>query len=77
MYVCSQHNPKDPFITPCTGPAVEHAAGAVPDVSPFQTSPYGSNPVSTDHLLALPVNPFDLRLEADRALLYGNQHTLL
>ena len=34
-----QHNPADPFIHPCTGSAVEQAAGAVPDVSPFQTSP--------------------------------------
>ena len=32
-------NPSDPFIHPCTGSAVGQAAGAVPDVSPFQTSP--------------------------------------
>jgi hypothetical protein len=41
-----QHNPSDPFIHPCTGPNVAANAGAVPDVSPFQTSPYGSNPGS-------------------------------
>jgi hypothetical protein len=50
-----QHNPKDPFIQPCTGPAVAKAAGAVPDVSPFQTSPYGSNPGSVVWQSAYPV----------------------
>eukprot|EP01052_Picozoa_sp_SAG31_P024326 SAG31_NODE_2062_length_6536_cov_8.777691_3_plen_352_part_00 len=32
-------NPDDPFIRPCTGTNVARSAGAVPDVSPFQTSP--------------------------------------
>ena len=50
-----QHNPKDPFVQPCTGPAVAQAAGAVPDVSPFQTSPYGSNPGSVVWQSAYPV----------------------
>ena len=50
-----QHNPSDPFIQPCTGSAIAEAAGAVPDVSPFQTSPYGSNPGSVVWQSAYPV----------------------
>ena len=50
-----QNNPSDPFIHPCTGPAVAENSGAVPDVSPFQTSPYGSNPGSVVWQSAYPV----------------------
>eukprot|EP01048_Picozoa_sp_COSAG05_P023466 COSAG05_NODE_5094_length_1262_cov_2.212017_1_plen_302_part_00 len=50
-----QHNPSDPFIHPCKGLDVARSAGAVPDVSPFQTSPYGSNPGSVVWQSAYPV----------------------
>ena len=50
-----QNNPSDPFIQPCTGANVALNSGAVPDVSPFQTSPYGSNPGSVVWQSAYPV----------------------
>lgn len=50
-----QNNPSDPFIHPCSGTAAAENSGAVPDVSPFQTSPYGSNPGSVVWQSAYPV----------------------
>ena len=71
------HNPSDPFIHPCTGPAVALGAGAVPDVSPFQTSPYGSNPGSVVWQSAYPVIAFNMwRHYGDKAVLKAHWTSL-
>ena len=72
------HNPDDPFIHPCTGAAVALGAGAVPDVSPFQTSPYGSNPGSVVWQSAYPVIAFNMwRHYGDKAVLKTHWSSLV